>query len=107
MADACNCDESNLIRVFDRNMDQIYIPGNPYARICTGCGKRKFCSEERWQNADQQYVIPNGDDEPIRREEFSEYSDVNIFDCPECGYTQFGMPSQCDACGQDYDWPDD
>lgn len=100
---ACTCDDPDLVVVNDRNMAAIYVPGNPYSRFCLYCGRRYFCSNSFWEQADEKYIIPKGDDEPIPAEE---YDDENFFECPECDHPHFGFPDECEACGVGFDWPD-
>lgn len=104
MAEACTCDDPNLVTVNDRNMAPVYVSGNKYSRYCTGCGRRYFCKDTFWKNADQKFVIPDGEDEPIP---VDEYEDENFFECPECDEPHFGTPDECDACGAPYEWGDD
>lgn len=98
---ACDCDDPNLVIVTDRNMAPVYSPGNPYSRLCTNCSRRYFCSKEHWTGADERYVIPKGEEEPVHEDDFD---DENLFECPNCGHPNFGQPSECEACGEEYVW---
>lgn len=102
--DPCTCDDAELVAVKDRNMAPVYVAGNPYSRYCLGCGRRYFCKSTYWKDALKKYIIPRNDDEPVPADE---YDDENFFECPQCGEPQFGLPDDCEACDQEYDWPEE
>jgi hypothetical protein len=103
MGDGCSCDDPELVAAKDRSMEPIYISGNPYSRYCLGCGRRYFCKDTFWENADEKYVIPKDGDEPVH---VDDYDEENFFECPECGQPHFGTPDDCDSCGAEYAWED-
>lgn len=97
----CTCADPELVPVMDLKMRLPYVSGNAYSRFCLCCGRRYFCKKSFWEKANQKFVIPRGEDEPIPVEE---YEEENFFECPECGKPQFGTPSECKECAVPYDW---
>lgn len=102
---ACSCDDPDEVLVFDRNLAMPYVDGNPYGRFCRSCKRRVFCSEDFWKNADEKYVIPEGEEEPVHVSEFDGDQYENFFECiaENCREPHFGKPSGC-GCGAEYNW---
>lgn len=101
---ACSCDDPELVVVYDKNMEKPYVSGNRYCRFCRNCGRRYFCKDTYWEQADEQWVIPMGEDEPIPGDQYEAEYDENFFNCPECGHPHFGEPDSCEQCEADYNW---
>lgn len=89
----CDCGNGEFIFVKDLNLAKVWKSGNKFARICTDCGNRYFLGKAMWENATDQYVILDGEDEP-----------VPIFDCPACEETVTGWPDSCPYCDVPYEW---
>lgn len=89
----CDCGSGEFIFVKDLNLAKVWKSGNKFARICTACGNRYFLGKAMWENATDQYVILDGEDEP-----------VPIFDCPACEETVTGWPDSCPYCDVPYEW---
>lgn len=90
---ACDCGNDTFYFTKDQNLDKAWKVGNKYARICTDCGHRYFLAKSMWQDVSDQYVILDGEDEPIP-----------IFDCPACAETVTGQPDECPYCDVEYRW---
>jgi len=94
----CGLDESEIMVVRDLNMAAPHKGGNQFSRICPECGTRKFCTRRYWETNDEQYVIPNGEKEPVQ-----------LFDCPypDCdGEIHEGL-DECPDCGSEIEWVDE
>ena len=96
--DGCCVPESEMLVIRDLNMAAPYKGGNQYARICPECGSRMFTTKAYFESVGDPYVIPNGDDSPVR-----------LFDCPfeECGGTIYEGEEACDDCDGEVDWVDE
>lgn len=98
MSEGCCVPEEEMMVVRDLNMNAPFKGGNQYCRICPECGKRTFCSKMYWKTADEQYVIPEGEEDPIQR-----------FECPypDCDGSFFGTVDECPECENEIMWEDD
>lgn len=92
----CDCGNDEFYFTKDLNLDKAWKAGNKFARICTECGNRYFLSKAMYQAASDQFVILDGEDDPIP-----------IFDCPKCGEQVTGQPDSCPYCDVEYQWPDE
>lgn len=92
----CDCGSEDFIFVKDLNLAKVWKAGNKYARICVECGNRYFLGKAMWEGARDQYVILDGEDQP-----------VPIFDCPVCEETVTGWPETCPYCDAEYHWDEE
>lgn len=92
----CDCGNEEFYFCEDLNLDKAWKAGNKWCRICTDCGNRYFLSKTMYRAATDQYVILEGEDDP-----------VPVFDCPRCEKRVTGQPSECPYCDVEYHWGDD
>lgn len=90
----CDCGNAEFYFAKDLNLDKVWKAGNKFCRICTECGTRFFLSKAMYEAATDQYVILDGEDEP-----------VPIFSCPSCDEQVTGQPDACPYCDTEYEWP--
>lgn len=90
-----DCGNGEFYFAKDLNLDKVWKAGNQFCRICTECGNRYFLSKAMYRAASDQYVILDGEDDPIP-----------IFDCPNCDEQVTGQPDSCPYCDVEYEWPD-
>lgn len=95
--EACGTPESEMLVVYDKNLDKPWRGGNPYSRICPSCGARTFSSKSYWKSQAVPYVIPVGEEEP-----------QPLFRCPydDCDETFLGKQDECPGCGRELIWED-
>lgn len=91
----CDCGNTEFFFVKDLNLDKAWKAGNMYSRKCVDCGARYFLAKSLWRDVSDQYVILDGEDEP-----------VPIFSCPRCEERVTGQPSECPYCDAEYTWPE-
>lgn len=86
---SCGTPESEILVVYDRNMDKPWKGGNPYSRICPNCGSRTFAPKTQWLEQDVRYVIKRDESQP-KPYYFCPYEDCDgqfvgeVDECPEC-----------------------
>lgn len=95
-AKRCDCGNGEFYFCKDLNLDKAWKAGNMFCRICTECGNRYFLSQAMYQAASDQYVILDGEDEPIP-----------VFECPACDEQVTGQPDTCPYCDVEYQWGED
>lgn len=114
--------EKQSIVVKDMALAKDLVPGNPFSRYDTENGGRKYCSAELWDQVEDKYVIPEGDQIPkpmvvCQACENESWKDENgecgmcgvpMFVCPaeDCEVEIHGRPDECPECGAGYRWPD-
>lgn len=118
MPESCECGNGEFVPALDLKMVPSHVPGNKYCRICSGCGKRHFCSKDHYEQSDNKHVVPVKETKPVEATECESCGEqtwengahecarcgANIFDCPSCGDEVHGEPDECPHCGVDYDW---
>lgn len=113
----CTCGESDrYLAVVDKNLEPNYKAGNKYCRYCPACGRRKYCSEQFFEQSGDQFAIPQGEKQPIPLTECPSCGEEcpvdeecrgcgdNVFNCPKCGVAVGGTPDACPECGAKYQW---
>lgn len=105
----------------DLSISRSSVQGNPYCRYETENKKRKYCSKSLWEDADEVYVIPQGEDIPRPLVECENCGrdtyktddgecgscGIAIFDCPKCDEEVHGKQSECPHCEVAYAWNSD
>lgn len=89
----CDCGGTEFYFAKDLNLEPVWKRGNKYCRICADCGNRYFLAKSMYERVSDQYVILQGESEPIP-----------LFECPACETEVSGTPEQCPYCDVEYDW---
>lgn len=92
---SCGTPESEILVVYDRNMDKPWKGGNPYSRICPNCGSRTFSPKSQWLEQETRYVIKRGENEP-----------KPYYLCPyeDCDEQFVGEVDECPGCERPIEW---